>query len=86
MHVCCVVGEGVEDVERVTYAELRRLVEEYAHALQRVGVKCGDRVVGKFTKFTNCTFTIELCLQGLFTSALIYCAQVGVALLAVRRR
>ncbi|XP_002738477.1 acetoacetyl-CoA synthetase-like [Saccoglossus kowalevskii] len=39
-------AEGKEEVEKLTFHELRQTVAQYAAALKKIGVKKGDRVVG----------------------------------------
>ncbi|KAL4224428.1 hypothetical protein ACF0H5_017880 [Mactra antiquata] len=39
-------GEGRENVEEITFKELRQKVSLYASAMKRLGVQVGDRVVG----------------------------------------
>lgn len=41
-------GEGKEEILKVTFEELRQSVALYAAAMRKMGVKVGDRVVGKF--------------------------------------
>lgn len=40
-------GEGREEIVKVTFEELRQQVALYAAAMRKMGVKKGDRVVGK---------------------------------------
>lgn len=40
--------EGKEEILKVTFEELRQSVALYAAAMRKMGVKVGDRVVGKF--------------------------------------
>lgn len=47
MAACLMSGEGSHDAEKVTYSELRTLVQRYAAALRQAGVEIGDRVAGE---------------------------------------
>lgn len=40
-------GEGREEIAKVTFEELRQQVALFAAAMRKMGVKKGDRVVGK---------------------------------------
>lgn len=40
-------GEGKEEIVKVTFEELRQEVALFAAAMRKMGVKKGDRVVGK---------------------------------------
>ncbi|XP_075032973.1 acetoacetyl-CoA synthetase [Mixophyes fleayi] len=51
--------EGRENVDKVTFEELRRDVALYAAAMRKMGVKTGDRVVGYLP---NCIQTVEAML------------------------
>ncbi|XP_795289.2 acetoacetyl-CoA synthetase [Strongylocentrotus purpuratus] len=51
--------EGNKEIERITYAELHRVVGQFAAALKKMGVKAGDRVVGYIP---NCAVAIEAML------------------------
>ena len=37
----------MDEVEKVTYSELYKMVEQYASSLKKAGVKPDDRVVGE---------------------------------------
>ncbi|XP_067934746.1 acetoacetyl-CoA synthetase-like [Watersipora subatra] len=63
--------EGVGAVERVTYAELRRLVRKYASALRKAGVITGDRVVGYIP---NCVEAVAAMLSASSIGAIWSCA------------
>ena len=41
------LAEGKKDIDRVTFKELKEKVSQYAAAMKKMGIKCGDRVVGK---------------------------------------
>ena len=41
-------AEGKDDVDRVTFQELREKVAQFAAAMKEMGIKTGDRVVGKY--------------------------------------
>ncbi|KAM5192666.1 acetoacetyl-CoA synthetase [Mantella aurantiaca] len=51
--------EGRENVEKVTFEELRRNVALYAAAMRKMGVETGDRVVGYLP---NCIQTVQAML------------------------
>ncbi|XP_069817063.1 acetoacetyl-CoA synthetase isoform X1 [Dendropsophus ebraccatus] len=53
------IREGKENVEKVTFDELRRDVALYAAAMRKMGVETGDRVVGYLP---NCIQTVEAML------------------------
>ncbi|KAM4809160.1 acetoacetyl-CoA synthetase [Rhinophrynus dorsalis] len=52
-------GEGKENIEKVTFAELREHVALYAAAMRKMGIRSGDRVVGYLP---NCIQTVEAML------------------------
>ncbi|OCU01999.1 acetoacetyl-CoA synthetase [Xenopus laevis] len=51
--------EGKENIEKVTFGELRRDVAVFAAAMRKMGIKTGDRVVGYLP---NCIQTVEATL------------------------
>ncbi|KAE8634946.1 hypothetical protein XENTR_v10002482 [Xenopus tropicalis] len=51
--------EGKENIEKVTFAELRRDVALFAAAMRKMGIKTGDRVAGYLP---NCIQTVEAML------------------------
>lgn len=48
LSVFCLTAEGKEEIEKVTFGELKRDVALYAAALRKMGLKIGDRVVGRY--------------------------------------
>lgn len=52
-------SEGKEEIEKVTFGELKRDVALYAAALRKMGLKIGDRVVGYLP---NCIQAVEAML------------------------
>ena len=41
-------AEGKDNVDKVTFRELKARVAQYAAAMRKMGIKTGDRVVGKY--------------------------------------
>ncbi len=47
---CHFEGESFTQIKSITFKELRQQVKLYQIKLKSLGVKCGDRVVGKYIK------------------------------------
>ena len=53
-------GEGQTEVSKKTHKELRDAVAKFAAAMRAMGITKGDRVVGKFSHYSEASICQEL--------------------------